>query len=90
MGLFDRIFGSGSASGDKEFSKIKTKTRTEESGNKTTRRTDSILVNGDSKGSHERVWSKTTTDRSGSSRYEEGAHGDKFDETRDLMRTPRK
>lgn len=90
MGLFDRIFGSGSASGDKEFSKVKTKSRTSESDGKTTKRTDSILMTGDKKGSHEHAWSKTTTDKSGNSRSSEGAHGDKFNETRDLMKTPRK
>lgn len=86
MGLFDRIFGSGSASGDKEFKDVKTTTKTTEKGGKTEVRSASTLITGDNKGTHEQVWSKTTMDtKTGSSKYEEGSHGEKWPETKALF-----
>ncbi len=78
MGLFSSIFGSGNASGDKEFKDVKTSTRKTNDGNSIEIRSRSSLISGDDKGTHETVYSKTTSDlRTGETRYEEGWHGNK-------------
>lgn len=78
MGLFSSIFGSGSSSGDKEFKDVKTTTKVSNNNDSVQVRSRSTLISGDDKGTHETVFSKTTSDlRTGKTSYEEGWHGNK-------------
>lgn len=72
------FFGSGSSSGKKSFSKVKTTTTKTSDGGKVQVRSISSLITGDSKGTHETVYSKSVVDiKTGKSFYEEGWHGEK-------------